>query len=190
MAKPLTRTKAILHPVRARLLVALQDRELTPHQLAAFLEDVPLTTLYRHINLLLAAGLIRVCAENRVQGSVERVFTVVETATFLTEEDRAALTAEDIVGLVGALSGTVQEAFGRYAHHAALPPKEGELAFMARSLYITDEDYRSLRQHLTQLLRFRTGQTEGEGRHRRLIAFFSTPDVEPETDEKNSDNPS
>jgi len=189
MPKPLTRTKAILHPIRARLLVALQGRQLTPRQIAAFLEDVPLTTLYRHLNLLLATGLIRVCAQHRGQGGVERVFTVVETATLLTEEDRASLTAEDILGLVGALSGIVQEAFGRYVRVAPLPPKEGEVAFLARSLFLSDDDYQSLRQHLVAVLQRASPPTVGEGQTRRLIAFFSTPDFEPEPPEKISDNP-
>lgn len=186
MAKPLTRAKAILHPIRARVLVALQDRKLTPLQLSTFLSDVPLTTLYRHINLLHDAGLIEVCEERRVHGTLERVFTVVEAATYLSEEDRAKLTAEDVLALVGALGGTVQEAFGRYVRHAPMPPREGEVSFLAKSLYLTEEEYQGIRQHLIELMRNRVGRETEEGRHRRLIAFFSAPDFDPIAGEKKS----
>ena len=173
------RARALLHPIRVRIITALQDRQLTPRQLSVYLQDVPLTTLYRHLNLLLEAGMLEVVAERRVHGTVERVFTVVEAATYLSEEDRAQLTAEDITGLVGALTGAVQEVFYRYVRYASLPPPTGDVSFMVRSLNLTEEQYQALRQYLLQLLRFETGQEPVEGTPRRMVAFFSAPDYEP-----------
>jgi DNA-binding transcriptional ArsR family regulator len=173
------RTRALLHPIRVRIITALQDRQLTPRQLSAFLEDVPLTTLYRHINLLLEAGLLEVVAERRVHGTVERVFAVVEAATYLSEEDRAALTAEEITGLVGALSGAVQEVFHRYVRHAPLPPPKGDVSFLVRSLCLTEEQYQALRQYLLELMHSAGEQATGGSEPRRMIAFFSAPDLEP-----------
>lgn len=179
------RARALLHPIRVRIVTALQDRQLTPRQLSAFLDDVPLTTLYRHINLLLEAGMLEVVAERRVHGTVERVFTVVEAATYLSEEDRALLTAEDITGLVGALSGAVQEVFHRYVRNMPLPPPPGEVSFLVRSLYVTEEQYQALRQYLLELMHSPCNQAPEEGEQRRMIAFFSAPDREPE--KKNPD---
>lgn len=174
------RARALLHPIRVRIVTALQDRQLTPRQLSAFLDDVPLTTLYRHINLLLEAGMLEVVAERRVHGTVERVFTVVEAATYLNEEDRASLTAEDITGLVGALSGVVQEVFHRYVRHTPLPPPAGEVSFLVRSLYLDEEQYQALRQYLLELMHSPGNQAPEAGEQRRMIAFFSAPDREPE----------
>ena len=155
-------------------------RSLTPRQLSAYLDDVPLTTLYRHINLLLEADMLKVVAERRVHGTVERVFTVVESATYLSEEDRAQLTAEDITGLVGALTGAVQEVFHRYVRHAPLPPAQGDVSFLVRSLSLTGEQYQALRQYLLELMRFEAGQVPTDDGPRRMIAFFSAPDFEPQ----------
>ncbi|MBB6049376.1 helix-turn-helix domain-containing protein [Armatimonas rosea] len=179
------RARALLHPIRVRIVTALQDRQLTPRQLSVFLDDVPLTTLYRHINLLLEAGLLEVVAERRVHGTVERVFTVVEAATYLNDEDRASLTAEDITGLVGALTGAVQEVFHRYVRHAPLPPPEGDVSFLVRSLTLSEERYLALRQYLLELMRAESCEAPQAGEPRRMIAFFSAPDFEPE--KKNSD---
>lgn len=173
------RARALLHPIRVRLVTALQDRQLTPRQLSAYLQDVPLTTLYRHLNLLLEAGMLEVVAERRVHGTVERVFTVVEAATYLSEEDRAQLTAEDITGLVGALTGAVQETFYRYVRYAPLPPPEGDISFMVRSLQLTPEQYQALRQYLLQLMRSESSKESTMGPPRRMVAFFSAPDYEP-----------
>jgi DNA-binding transcriptional ArsR family regulator len=174
------RARALLHPIRVRIVTALQDRQLTPRQLSVYLEDVPLTTLYRHINLLLEAEMLEVVSERRVHGTVERVFTVVERATYLSEEDRAHLTAEDITGLVGALTGVVQEVFHRYVRHAPLPPSEGDISFLVRSLHLTEEQYQALRQYLLELMRLEVGQVPIENERRRMIAFFSAPDFEPQ----------
>jgi hypothetical protein len=124
-----------------------------------------------------------VVSERRVHGTVERVFTVVESATYLSEEDRAQLTAEDITGLVGALTGVVQEVFHRYVRHAPLPPAHGDVSFLVRSLSLTEQQYQALRQYLLELMRQETGKTDRNESHpgpRRMVAFFSALDFEPQ----------
>jgi DNA-binding transcriptional ArsR family regulator len=171
------KTRAILHPVRARIIVTLNDRPLTPRRIAAQMEDVPLGTVYRHLNILLEAGLIKVVGERRVKGTLERQFAIVDSATFLSEKERANLTADDITGLVAALSGVIQAGFHRYVQRAALPPKEGEVSFLAKSLYLTGEEYGVFRRHLITLLG-KVGREPGPQYERRLIGFFSAPDPE------------
>ena len=178
MKPSLSRSKAILHPVRARILVTLHDRPLTPLQLAAHLEDVPLGTVYRHLNLLLDAGLVEVARERRVHGTVERQFALVEAASFLNDTDREQLTGEDILGLVSSLTGVVQAAFHRYVREAPLPPREGEVAFLVKSLYLTPEEYALFRQEVLALLA-KAGRRPSPVYERRLIGFFAVPDPDP-----------
>lgn len=172
-----TKTRAILHPVRARIIVALNDRPLTPRRIAAQMEDVPLGTVYRHINILHQAGLIKVVGERRVKGTLERQFAVVDAATYLSEKDLASLTADDITGLAAAVSSAVQAGFHRYVQQAQLPPKEGEISMVARSLYLTHQEYAAFRQHLVEVLS-KMGRDPGPEYERRLIGFFSVPDPE------------
>lgn len=185
--RALTKTRVLLHPVRARIVVALQDRQLTPRQLCAYLDDVPLTTLYRHINLLLATGLLQVVEERRVHGTLERVVTVVESAAYLSEEERGSLTSEEINGLVGALTGAVQEGFRRYTRYGSLPPAEGEITLVTKSVVLSETKYQELRRLVGEFLRAQdepsTHPSEPGGpppnQRRRLIAFFSAPDFDP-----------
>ena len=177
MDKATAKIKAVLHPARARILVALNGRPLTPRQVAAYLEDTPLGTVYRHLNILHEAGLIEIVGERRVKGTLERQFALVEAANFLTESDIERLTADDILGLVAALTGAVQAAFHRYTRQADLPIKPGTVAFVAKSLYLTAEEYAEFRQHLIGLFEKARRQPAPEY-ERRLIGFFSTPDLE------------
>lgn len=174
------KTKAILHPVRTRILVALNDRPLTPRRIAVQMEDVPLGTVYRHLNILLEAGLIKVIGERRVKGTLERQFAIVDSATFLTEKERETLTADDITGLVAALSGAIQAGFHRYTASARMPPKEGEISLIAKSLYLTLEEYGEFCGHLITLLS-KVGRGPDSQYERRLIGFFSAPNPESPT---------
>ncbi len=172
-----SKTKAILHPVRARILVTLNDRPLTPRRIAAALPDIPLGTVYRHINILHDAGLLKVVGERRVKGTLERQFAVVEAATFINDKEMEALTGEDIMGLVSAVSGVIQSGFARYVQHAELPPKPGDISFVAKSLYLTHEEYMEFRGHMVTLLG-KAGRSAGPGLERRMVGYFSAPDPE------------
>ena len=51
-----SRLDLFLHPVRLRILVALGVLERTTRELAASLDDIPVSSLYRHLQTLLDAG--------------------------------------------------------------------------------------------------------------------------------------
>lgn len=189
MKQPFSKTKAILHPIRAQIIVALHDRPMTPRQIAAQIETVPLGTVYRHINLLLSAGLIEVVRERRVYGTIERQFALKEAKGYLTEEEREQLTGEDIVGLVSALTGVVQAAFARYVRTETMPPEAGEIAFVVRSLYLKPDEYEAFRTEFTSLLG-KAGRQPSPEYIRRLIGFFTVPDCSPplSSEEANASN--
>lgn len=60
----------ILHPIRIQITAALSLKEANPKELAERLVGVPVSSLYRHLNLLLEGGVIEVAGSKRV-GSVE-----------------------------------------------------------------------------------------------------------------------
>jgi len=173
---PLNPMQAILHPVRMRIVIALNDEPMTARQLAREMQDVPLATVYRHVNVLAAAGVIRIVDEHRVHGTLERRFALVAGASYVRPNE---VTPNEIVGLVGALTSAVQSNFQQYACNASFPPQEGEIAAMASSLYLTDEEYESVRNSIRELIG-KTGRTAGPDRHRRFLAYFSVPIIEPE----------
>jgi DNA-binding transcriptional ArsR family regulator len=73
-------TEVLLHPVRIKILTILADREATPQEMSALVQDVPKASLYRHLNILRAVGAIREVREYRVRGTYEKVYAL-ETAT-------------------------------------------------------------------------------------------------------------
>src|ERR1700761_5513803 len=86
----------LLHPVRLRIVKAfLGNRTLTARQLAAELPDVPPATLYRHVDRLADAGVLRVVSERRVRGTVERTYGLDLLAAQVQPGPLAAMTADD-----------------------------------------------------------------------------------------------
>jgi DNA-binding transcriptional ArsR family regulator len=66
--------KALAHPLRTRVLAALEDRTASPSQLAAEL-DVPLGVLSYHVRRLTALGFLRLVKRVPRRGAVEHYYT-------------------------------------------------------------------------------------------------------------------
>jgi DNA-binding transcriptional ArsR family regulator len=69
-----TVAKALAHPLRTRLLSALEDRTASPSELAAEL-DVPLGVLSYHIRRLTALGFLKLVRRVPRRGAVEHYYT-------------------------------------------------------------------------------------------------------------------
>ena len=69
--------EVMLHPVRMRIIQTLAGREnMTATELCEAISDVPRTTMYRHIKVLLKSGVVDVVAETKIRGSLERTLAL------------------------------------------------------------------------------------------------------------------
>lgn len=62
------KAEILMHPVRIKISQALmRNREngLTPLEMLKIIKDVPQATLYRHIQVLLDSGVIRIVKEKK-----------------------------------------------------------------------------------------------------------------------------
>lgn len=65
----------LLNPVRLRILQYMAvHRTGVPREMAAYLTDVPLPSLYRHLGKLTEGGVLEVAGEKKVRGTVEKTF--------------------------------------------------------------------------------------------------------------------
>jgi len=69
--------KALSHPLRSKLLVALDGREVSPSQLAQELGEA-LGTVSYHVRALQDTGLLRLVRTEQRRGAVEHYYTAVE----------------------------------------------------------------------------------------------------------------
>lgn len=69
--------KALAHPLRTRILTALEDRTASPSELAEEL-DAPLGVLSYHVRRLSALGFVKLVKSVPRRGAVEHYYTVVQ----------------------------------------------------------------------------------------------------------------
>lgn len=115
-------------------------RELTTADLCDRIQDVSKATIYRHVDLLAAGGVLEVALERRVRGAVERRYRLrrdragidMDTASSLSPDDHrsafatalAVLTAEFTAYLDRDTADPVTDQVGYRQHAVWLSPKE------------------------------------------------------------------
>ena len=78
----------VMNPVRQRIIQALMIRkEATSAQILEQLKDVSRASLYRHIKVLLDAGVIQVVKEESRRGAVEKTYMLNENPPESTQTD-------------------------------------------------------------------------------------------------------
>lgn len=67
----------ILNPIRMRIIQELSTRQsITASELCERISDIPRTTMYRHINILIDNKILTVISEKKVRGSLERTIAL------------------------------------------------------------------------------------------------------------------
>ena len=64
-------------PVKAKLILEInKQQQATAKQLAEICSGIPQATLYRHLKRMLSDGILKVVSENRIRGTVEKVYAI------------------------------------------------------------------------------------------------------------------
>ena len=170
----------VLHPVRMRVLMALAGSEgMTPLQLADILDDVPQATLYRHINRLASAGLLRQVEERPVRGTLEKVYALSQTnQATLSPEDFAQLPKEDHLRYFTAFAVSLMDQFSRYLHQrgSAHILSDG-VGYSQVAVFMTDEELAQFSTIINQALMPHLQPGDVPGRQKRFLTTVMMPDV-------------
>jgi DNA-binding transcriptional ArsR family regulator len=178
--------QAVAHPLRARMLSILQDREASPKELAAEF-GIPLANVAYHIQVLRKLKLIKLVKKTPRRGAVEHHYRA-DYGAYIDNEAWSA--TPDVVkrGMVGAALGEI----GRDLNDAALLGGFDHAdAVLARTKHVLDQEaWAELSEMLGKVLeraevlqkeaakRLRAAGHEGE-RRAGLVAmlFESMPSV-------------
>lgn len=166
----------ILHPVRMRILLALRGRKLTPLQLSDTLSDLAQATLYRHINALADAGLIRVVEERPVRGVTEKVYALAEkNAADLSAEDLQNATAEDHMRYFTIFTSVLLSDYSRYLKREERNLETDGVGYHQYPIYLSDTEFLQFVQELNAILIPIMNNQPGDERKRRLLSIILMP---------------
>ena len=169
--RPMITPKAelIIHPVRLRILRLLSDRRMTVEDMRRRLEDIPIATLYRHINALAEGGAIEVVEERRIRGTVERRYALAPGGGSLNAGDVAAFTRDDHRQYFTAFAAHLLNDFNRYLDGCDLAKLPEELGYHQQALLLTPDEMQAFGRDLAALLQRYSSLPASD--HRRQMIF-------------------
>lgn len=166
----------ILHPIRMRILQSLAIRgNRTAKQLLDELGGVPQATLYRHLDKMLKANIIGVAEENKVRGTVEKVYTLSPGGQTVTPSDTTQASAGEHMQLFLRFTASLIGDFGEYVRQPEYDLVQDGVSFRQVHLELSDEEYRSLLQEIRGAMAKYAGNAPGADRRRRMLSTIVIP---------------
>ena len=173
------RADLILHPVRFRILETLNRDSLTTQEIADRLPDVPKSTIYRHLKILLDGGMIAIDDTRPVRGVLEKTYRL-DQPLRLSVDDMADMTPEEHIRYFRTYAMTLVQGFSNYVESSAVDNKVDMYAhrsgYSEALVFATtaelDEAFGDLNRAIVKLAQ----NTPGEGRHKHKIAIITHPE--------------
>jgi len=160
----------IMNPVRQRIVQYLMLHDSgTVREMEKELSDIPRPSLYRHVNILLDAGCIRVIAEQGIRGAVERRFALVEQP--MGESPSMAEVDQLIQGTLMSIASD----FSRYFAGGDVDPQRDMLSVSASTLMLSDVEMLEFLQRIGSVINDYVQNGPGEGRKARRMCLISSP---------------
>jgi DNA-binding transcriptional ArsR family regulator len=158
-----TVAKALAHPLRTRVLAALEDRTASPSELAAEL-DVPLGVLSYHVRRLTSLGFLKLVKRVPRRGAVEHYYTATVRPRIA---DEAWGQAPAIVKRA-TLSAALDQVGANVSAAAAAGGFDHDDSRVTRTaLHVDDQGWREVAQELEKTAeRIRKIENESRGRLR------------------------
>lgn len=166
----------LLHPIRWRIVQRVLGRELTTTDLKRDLPDVPTTSLYRHVAVLIDAGFLTVVRERKVRGTTERTLSLDQTKVGRIDEREArAMTPEQHRQAFLMMLTRLAADFDRAVERGDLETRLPQLGYSQLAVYVAPADLDAIREGINAVLE--PHLTASPGKDRVVLSFVALPDV-------------
>lgn len=178
------KVEMLMHPVRMKISQALmrnKDNGLTPLEMVRIIEDVPQATLYRHIQIMLDSGIIRVFKEKKVKSVSEKYYTLNEDEAKLDAEEWKKASHQEKLDYVSFYQLSLLSQYQSYLNKLEKQNSSDDGAtFSLVELNINDENFNDFQNELNELITkyyHNTGKNIGKDATCRTIAITIIPDA-------------
>jgi hypothetical protein len=168
----------MLNPTRMRIVQAFASQQtMTTNALCEIICDVPRTTLYRQINLLIEAKVLTVVEETKVRGAVERRLSL------NVDQLNTQNTLDNIPQKAFSFLMNTYAKFEKYFNRKDFTPG-GNTVFLNNTVLMMDDgEFDSFLSELQALL-VKYNFTVKDGRRPRDLSIISAPPLLNEDDEQ------
>ena len=162
--------KLILNPARLRILQNIRlHGSVRTSDIVKYLNDIPRATVYHHVKILEENNMIEVIKENRVRGTIEKVYALKEYTTSMEGETFVALSTAFYVGLM--------QEMNEYFSRKEQDHKKDNVFFSSALLYMSDNEYENLLKSIADLLKPYIEQKPKSNLKLRKLSIISSPPV-------------
>ena len=170
----------VIHPVRLRILQSLESEPLTTQEIADRLPDVPKSSLYRHLRLLLESEFVGVAEIRLVQGIQEKVYQLSRPAR-LGPDDITGLSADDHLRYFTIYLMTLLRGFSVYlAQTAVIDFVADRAGYSEVSFWASRQELDLFSATINEALLPLIENEPDQGRQRHKIAVITYPAGIPE----------
>jgi len=168
----------MVHPIRLRIVTAISNDRVTAKELAEALPDIPQTTLYRHINILIEGGLLAVVEEIPQRGTVERVLAL-KAAPSLSPEDLLGLSKEQLKEtftlIMYNLLNDALNTLNQFPDGGPMDILGSGFQFSECQLNLSDEEYNQMNQEILALMLEAGNNKPRSERKRKIFSYMFIP---------------
>ena len=178
MPQKLEKIELIMHPVRMRILMTLVGEELTTQEISERMPDVPTSSIYRHLRLLLEGELLEIAETRLVNVIQEKVYRVAQPP-LVGPEEIADTSPEQHFQYFATYVLTLLHGFADYLEDAAERGGVDMVADFAGyrevSFYANAEELERFAAALAQAVVPLLENRPGQGRRKYKVATVSHP---------------
>lgn len=159
----------LLNPTRMRIIQELASgQSVTATELCEKISDVPRTTMYRHINILIDNNILSIISEKKVRGSLER--TIALNTDGITKHNTLENAAENAFGFLMCSYAK----FHDYFNNEDADPGKDKVFLNNAVLMMSDLEFDEFLDELRKLL-IKYSFEPAEDRKARDISILSAP---------------
>jgi DNA-binding transcriptional ArsR family regulator len=161
--------EACMNPIRQRILQVIIDlQEASSAMILEALSDVPRASMYRHIKVLLDAGVIEVSKEVSKRGSIEKYYKI-SSSSYVNG------TNESMNKMIQIALLNLSSDFSKYLANPENDPVKDMLTVGSAVFLATDEEYEKFYSEYGKLLQKYIRNKPEAGRKTRKVTFISSP---------------
>lgn len=153
----MNKAEMLMHPVRIKICMALMrhnNNGLTPLEMVKLIHDVPQATLYRHIQVLFDADIIRVINEKKVRSVTEKYYVLNEENAHVNAEEWDQVPNQEKLDYYSYFQLSLMNQYQDYLDALNKREKpEDRSTFSLAQLQLDEESYASFLHEMNDLMR-------------------------------------
>ncbi len=166
----------LLNPVRMKILQLFMTNETaTVRKIAADMPDIPSASLYRHINKLVAYDILEICAENKIRGTIEKVYRLKNNPLLEGNQLFQKGNSEELFNVFYTFVMSLLKDFRVYLDTENYELENDRVGFRSYPLYLSDEESDEFLEDLKKSLIKIQNNTASNERRLRKFSFVILP---------------